>query len=396
MKSLVQIIRLPFYITMILAFLGKFIFEINLIIAIIAIFMISINISMYKEVKISYISKTGITFICVAVLFWLTYILIGNENNKLIILIDRMEYFKYGVISILNIIVFILYSLYDENLKKQITLIVLVVMFFLISMVIIEVITEVIQNAGRLPRIRGFDDNPNLTGFKLNILLFTIFSLIKHDTKYRVYFIIIDVLVAVCIIFTMSRGSMLIYSIIQIFIFNDIAKKNKKELIIILILFILGSFIVGKFIGNFELRSDRLTIGGWENQDYSNGRLDLVKNGIKAFMENPLWGVGLGNSGVYGVMYGTSEKALMPHNTLVYILAETGIIPATILLTSLIALFFRTSSKEYNSVAKLIIILAIANFFNHNLHLFPIVYISLFTLLIFDEKNTINKLNYYK
>lgn len=386
MGYFIQGIRIPFYVTMVLAFLGKFIFELNIVIAVVAIVLIGANLAFYKKVEIDKVSLRGIKFCIFALIFWIAYIGIGNEINSFILVENRLLYFQYGVISILNMVVLLLYGIYDKSLKKQMTIIVFLVISFLIFMVGIELISEFKLDSSRLPRIKGFDKNPNLTGLKLNILLFTLYSLVKNNKKYKIIFLITDVLVGSSIIFTMSRGSLIIFTIIQGIIFYEISKKSKKDIFLLLLMLSIGFIVSFMFIDNFNLRFERLSLGGWGDGDYSNGRMNLLLSGINIFMRNPLFGVGLGNSPYYGVLYGISEQALMPHNTIVYIMAETGIIPISILLISIISLFRKTIREKNNDVGKLIFILFVASFFNHNIHLFPTVYISLFTLLIFNER----------
>lgn len=383
MRILVHAIRVPFYVTMVLAFLGKFIFELNILIALIALGLLFINLMLYEKVRIRHINNTSIIFISVCILFWVAYTLIGYKFNDSIIVLDKLDYYQYGIISIINLIVFAFYSVFDEKFKAQIQIIIILVIIFLLFMVFFELFQKFLESPSRLPRIAGFDKNANLTGFKLNTLLLTLFCIEKE--KFKKY-IFIDILVGVAIIFTVSRGSMIVFALIQLFIFYKVFKRNKKELVIIMFMLAIGIYIGEGFIDNFNLRSDRLSLSGWEEGDYSNGRLNLLINGINTFLKNPLFGVGLGNSGAYGFLYGTAETDLRPHNTLVYILAETGIFPASILIISLLVFLLQCiKSKEIN-IATFILMIFITNFFNHNIHMFPYIYVCFLSIIVFNSK----------
>lgn len=392
MRILVHMIRIPFYVTMILAFLGKYIFELNILIALMALGLLFVNIMLYEKVRIRHVSNRSIIFITVVILFWIAYTLIGYKFNNSIVVIDKLDYYKYGIISIVNLIVFIFYSTFDEEFIKQIKIIIVLVIAFLLVIFFWELSQKFLESPSKLPRIGGFDKNANLTGFKLNTLLLTLFCIEKENFK---KYIIIDILVGTAIVFTVSRGSIMVFSLIQLFIFYKVFKKNKKELLIIMVILAIGIYISEGFIDNFTLRSDRLSAAGWEGGDYSNGRLDLLISGINTFLRNPLFGVGLGNSGAYGFLYGTSPAILRPHNTLVYILAETGTFPAAILITSLLIFLFQCMKNKEMDIIIFILMLFIANFLNHNLHMFPHVYICFLSIIVFtsQEYNEKHELN---
>ena len=118
----------------------------------------------------------------------------------------------------------------------------------------------------------------------------------------------------------------------------------------------------------------------------SNGRLEAVVSGIRIFLKNPLFGVGLDRAVYYSVMYG-APIPLKPHNTIVLILAETGIFPAFILVILIAYIVWITYKYKFINTFRLTLLLSVMSMFNHNLHLYTSTWCSLILIIIYDFRN---------
>ena len=172
----------------------------------------------------------------------------------------------------------------------------------------------------------------------------------KNLNKKIRYFLLIAVLINIpAIIFENTRIVWIGLSIVfPIIIFISI--KNKFKIIPIILIAFLTIFSIFSFSPSSLQRFNSITNISYENQSNSE-RLLMWQSATKMFIEHPIVGVGIGNYHDEYIAHYRSplarENTVHPHNTLLYYLAETGIIGGL----SLVALF---SYLFYNSITTFI------------------------------------------
>ena len=137
------------------------------------------------------------------------------------------------------------------------------------------------------------------------------------------------------------------------------AKKTLKTIFCILLIVLLIFIFFHKQFSSLVMRMALLTQGGGKSFLV---RLDLFKSSFKAFYENPIIGLGIGGFSVY---YFGIDQRLYPHNMILEIGSELGILGLTsyfFLLTFCLA-YLLTLQKKYTRKEKyyflLIAILAV-------------------------------------
>ena len=131
--------------------------------------------------------------------------------------------------------------------------------------------------------------------------------------------------------------------------------KIKIGLFLILITLILSrDFIYNIFTSLISRTSESLLQGD------SYIRYYQVSTGISLFLKNPILGID-NNIDVYGI------KDLVFENSYVDLLVKTGILPITLILTSLIFIIKNSNSKKFFITTKVIFSLLILSFFNETI-----------------------------
>jgi len=153
------------------------------------------------------------------------------------------------------------------------------------------------------------------------------------------------IFVFVMLVLLGARGPFL-FTVIAATLYFSLRKSQKlfnfKSLIILALL--TSMFIVlAQFWSGAELLTQRLSGFSELSEDQSTlERLLAFQIGINAFVENPIWGLGLGGFGVYGYRI---DENIYPHNIFIEIGAEMGLI-GIILFTSGIIYIFVLSKKQ--------------------------------------------------
>ncbi|MGB3590088.1 MAG: O-antigen ligase family protein [Nonlabens sp.] len=156
---------------------------------------------------------------------------------------------------------------------------------------------------------------------------------------------------------TFSRGGVLTaFAMIAVTFFLLIRKRKsarvkgsslslKATLIIssVVVAFIYTSIATGGIIENRYTNKD---INGREKTDVSAGRSDINQLEIQAFLENPLLGIGSGQSKYYRLERGGEQAA--SHNEITRLLAEHGSLGVLILIFLLVLPLLMRSSNRSN------------------------------------------------
>lgn len=175
-------------------------------------------------------------------------------------------------------------------------------------------------------RAAGFYVNPNMAGAAL--VLGMIFSVSLLSPKYRVPFVIF---VGIGIFLTLSRGSMLGWSVVVIiFIFTKIIPRSQLLYWILGIGLIIISLLpyIEELSANLILDSNTLKRLEWlqkpsNSEDSADSRADIALLGWQLFTESPFWGHGIASTLMWNAPIST-------HNMYLYLMDDHGILGAFI------------------------------------------------------------------
>lgn len=374
--------RLPLYYILFRGLYGRYIMNRFLFMIIVAIAIFPLHISLYKRLKLYRLNKETIMILFGIILFWISFLTIGNRH-----ITTNLSVFNFTLeVPIIIggvLIVVIMYNLCNQNLYDEICWV-----FFILWMIVVisigkEFLLELAKNPSTLPRIKGTYGNANQTALFLNLYLISIMSYIQKDSIYIKVLPVINYLTGVCILLTLSRSGMISFALINILFFDKSILKKRKELLKGVLILTIATISVILLSEKAGLYLDRWSLSDGAG---SNGRLEAVVSGIRIFLKNPLFGVGLDRAIYYSVMYG-APIPLKPHNTIVLILAETGIFPAFILVSLIMYIVWVTYKYKFINTFRLTLLLLVMSMFNHNLHLYTSTWVSLILIIIYDFRN---------
>lgn len=139
------------------------------------------------------------------------------------------------------------------------------------------------------------------------------------------------------------------------------ALKTKKYLILIGTLGLLAAlpFITYNTVPSFKQKIDYMN---WDHKQYeagkggvysNSGRITSMKVGWDQFVENPIFGIGVGNmihetEKIYAREYPSYSKALVPHSQFMFTLTATGIFGFIFFMIAfLVPFFFNAAYKDF-------------------------------------------------
>lgn len=188
----------------------------------------------------------------------------------------------------------------------------------------------------------GGEDNPILFGITFAILLLIVFFKTLEEKKYDLIHFILIIPSIYLLLLSGTRGPLIsfLFTIIFYLLFlSNIRTISKIYIIVLIILLTLGIYrYIPESTREFYLYSLRSEA---QTDQFSSIyiRLTLWKEAIKDFIENPIIGVGVGNSGG-GIGF--------PHNIFLEVAAEMGIIGLLIL----IPMFYLTIKRAVSYIKR--------------------------------------------
>lgn len=157
--------------------------------------------------------------------------------------------------------------------------------------------------------------NYQFLGYLLNLSL--IFLLFSKTT--RLEFLILSNIVLLLLLFSFSRQNVLIH--LLVLYTNWVSSKfSGTRIILSVILFILIIPATLGYLSSIDSSELFSSLYNSENILESSGRDRLLSKGLSTFVSYPVFGIGLSSIELDGIL------GVYPHNILVEILAETGII----------------------------------------------------------------------
>ena len=227
--------------------------------------------------------------------------------------------------------------------------------------------------------VANLDEDPKMLNYMSIAYFLGSFILFFHERKSMLFIKIISFLF---IIILASKGALLFL----IFVFLlDIKRLKvfKRENIKYIISFtvIIGIYLTVSSQNIFSRLSNRVFLGSeFENDNSSQARLKLIDDAFNLMLDYPIFGIGVGG---FGILSENIDDRLSPHNILIEIFLESGLIGFVFL--SLIVYRF------YNSFKKSTI--DVSNKAQHLSYLFPCIFIFLGDLVsgIIED----SRLNYF-
>lgn len=382
MKVLGVVTRLPLYYILFRALYGRYIINRFLFMIIVALAIFPLHTALYKRLKVYKLSKETIIIFFGIILFWISFLIIGNRN-----ITTNLSVFNFTleVPAIIGgvLIVVTMYNLFNQNLYDEICWVFFILWIIVVISIWKEFRVELSNGVSTLPRIKGTYGNANQTALFLNLYFISIMSYMRKYGIYRRLLPIINYLTGICILLTLSRSGMISFVLINILFFDKDILRNRRKLIKVALILSIAIISVLVFVESTGLYLDRWSISDGAG---SNGRLEALVSGIKIFLKNPLFGVGLDRAIYYSVIYG-APFPIKPHNAIVLILAETGFIPASILIILMSYIIWVTYKYKFINTFRLTILLIVMSMFNHNLHLYTSTWITLVLMIIYDFRN---------
>lgn len=232
--------------------------------------------------------------------------------------------------------------------KKEVYLIMLAFVAGSFANAVYAVIEQV-QNAGAgLYRSVGFRGQPNglATVLYMCIPLTYFFYTIVNKKLYRLIFVSVLIFQFLGIICSVSRSGLLGL----LFVGGGIFVKNIKKLTTVILIgacFFFMSDMVKELYSQRNITQASLSKNSELNISVGS-RVDALKDAFLLWLSSPLWGVGLGNfAGARQEEFGVSGiiGGMAVHNTLVQIIAETGLCG--------LLLFILLLKKAFNALSAL-------------------------------------------
>ncbi|WP_432662619.1 O-antigen ligase family protein [Wukongibacter baidiensis] len=318
--------------------------------------------------------------------FSIVYTSIGSINTYVPILKSYPYHLLTGLTILLYLTLFI-----DNDYKLNKILEVIVLGGIILGVTNIVDAYKSIHLTGF--RTRGWIGASNEAAFIMNLCIFTTIYLEKRFHYSRKKLFLIRIFYCISILLTLSRGGITLAIILLI---SNI-KFSKKQIIfylLTLIIAIQAFYLISNIPIFSRLNFDRLFMKESSSiVEYSNGRLPALLASIRIFLENPIVGVGIGNSLLESDKYLNGFTYVRAHNTWGLVLSETGFIPFTILVTTFITILSTIKSSiciEYRKIYRLFIyILIFQTFLSHNVLFYRQTW--LFLGIVLSDINMINK-----
>lgn len=176
--------------------------------------------------------------------------------------------------------------------------------------------------AGGLNRIASTREDPNNLALTLVSVIPLAIALLKIEKKNttKAILALASLTMFFAILLTLSRGGFLALGVI---LFLLIAQTRRKTVAVLLLLSIIGPSLlllpteVWERVGTIGLTSVDRSI---------QMRVELLKGGLKMFLDHPLFGVGIGNFITHSVRYSGVLVPSFAHNMFLHVAAETGVL----------------------------------------------------------------------
>lgn len=184
----------------------------------------------------------------------------------------------------------------------------------------------------------GFGPNQVATILGLGVFIFAVYLLLK---KRIFYWLLMDAFFLIYLnyrgLLTFSRGGMLTAFIaIAAFLFFYVSSSKEKFQNIVKYIGFISLFGIALWVytsnktgGMLDNRYTNKNAAGVEKDDFTTGRVDIFLAEIEGFLENPVFGLGVGGSKYYRL--DKLDKLAASHNEIGRLISEHGLIGVLVL-----------------------------------------------------------------
>lgn len=205
------------------------------------------------------------------------------------------------------------------------------------------------------------------------------FILFFHERKSLLY---VKIIAFLFIILLASKGALLFLILVFLLDIKRLKifkKENIKYIISFLIIF--GIYIIVSAQNIFSHLSERIFLGSeFEKDESSLVRLKLLNDSFNLIVDNPFFGIGVGG---FGILSENTDQRLSPHNLLIEIFLESGLV-GFLFLCLMVYYFYRSFKKST---------IGVSDKSEHLSYLYPCIFIFLGDLVsgIIED----SRLNYF-
>ena len=284
---------------------------------------------------------------------------------------------------VLFTLIYISHSIVGVNYSRNI-LVALTVSILLTS--ILFLVKPVVLSNGRMT-IDGLNPNRLADYLSFGIMLLYLFSRQTKSVIYKIIFTTLLVMFFYAIILTGTRKVIIgliiffityrfFYYVLKVKIFQSraykITTKSITRTFIYLGLIIIGLFLISRYTDVFS----RL----FNEQAGDAERLYYYTEGLKVFLKNPLFGIGLNQFGELFDAYS--------HSTYIELLSTTGLIGTLLFLSPLVTIYKISFKRELVwtiGVLNYLIFTGFANVYIYSLEFYIIISLMLYSLMLRKE-----------
>ncbi|HHX80993.1 MAG TPA: O-antigen ligase family protein [Acholeplasmataceae bacterium] len=332
---------------------------------------------------------------------------------------SRNHFFERSFIYLVNIFVLLVFSYFLVNRERlQVIRYAFVIgALILVFTMLVELVYGYYYLGVYRLRPAGLLLDPNVAAFTLNLsLLLSFYRPKKTKLLTDIFFISARILIIFGIFLTVSRSGYLSTLLILALFLVYYSKGKKRYLapttvfVIILIYFLFFNFIQASLDTVYRMidlqrifpRSVPPAVPGptpapsisIPETIFSDSRFELLKAGIKVFLNNYILGVGIGN--ITGEIYNLTGMPMNTHNLVLQLLGESGIFMLGTLLIFfyyLVQLIVKSEKKQKFFLSLIFLVIVLESFFNHNLLNVNIIYLMLAFFLalniLFSREQTV-------
>ena len=292
--------------------------QINLIIVVIAFFIVSLILFIVKKLKEKGKFTIGKQF------YWLLIAAVGALISGLFIKSDYKVInllFVLGYFAAIIIIYVLSVNFIDKERKKYIAKIFLYVAAAVMSEMLFYYLT--VPDVNEAFRLKSIDLG---WGISNNIAVYLIISApmilyLSVNNRFSWIYMLLSLITCTGIVFTLSRGCILFAVLLFPFMYIYAFYKSERRTNMLIVFFTFSITLIVLML--IFKKSVWELFGSMINKGFNDsGRIELYKHALNIIKENPIFGIGFFGNALNRV---DAHNMMMAHNTLLQILLSVGI-----------------------------------------------------------------------
>jgi hypothetical protein len=207
-----------------------------------------------------------------------------------------------------------------------------------------------IAHWGEPVRTSAYAENPNKLAFDLGICIYLTLAFYSINKKLLVKVFAFFTLILMLIVFasTLSRIGLIAFSL-SLFFFLVVAPKIRKPVTVVVLVGFFAFLLISTTAYREVLYQRLLGIIEPSTTEDLPGRLNIWMVGLKMFIKQPVFGVGVGSFHQLASTFGAINLD-SPHNIFIYILSEFGLVGIS-LFAFLIAKFIAEVRQGFRKIS---------------------------------------------